>query len=249
MYCKNCGNPVDENARFCEHCGAFLSAAPAAETPHGENTLAFPKNAPLTVTDRVVRGEDGVYRWRYDVNLFTNPMFLWLVWKIFFCILLVGFAIMCVIDMIDSFSFFKEQLPETLKMFGIFTAGMTVLVLLGYLLYAAIMGGKYSVIFEMNEQGVNHKQIPAQAKKAKKIAAATAVAGMAAGKIGTVGVGLNASRTEMYSDFQKVRKVKAQPGLHVIKVNNRFNHNQVYAKSEDFDFVYNYIVSHCPNQK
>jgi hypothetical protein len=37
--------------------------------------------------------------------------------------------------------------------------------------------------------------------------------------------------------------------LHVIKVNQLFEHNQVYVRKEDFDFVYNYIKSRCPKAK
>ena len=69
------------------------------------------------------------------------------------------------------------------------------------------------------------------------------------GRTGTVGVGLNAQRTEMYTEFAKVRKVKAYPRRHLIKVNERLEHNQVFAAKEDFAFVKDYIVSHCPNIK
>ena len=75
------------------------------------------------------------------------------------------------------------------------------------------------------------------------------MAGAASGRIGTVGAGMNAQRTEMYSDFSKVRKVKAYPRRDLIKVNERFGHNQVYAAKEDFVFVKDYIVSHCLNIK
>ena len=39
--------------------------------------------APALFTPRVTRGEDGVYRWVYEVNLFTHPTYFFLVWKIF----------------------------------------------------------------------------------------------------------------------------------------------------------------------
>ena len=53
----------------------------------------------------------------------------------------------------------------------------------------------------------------------------------------------------MYSEFDKVRKVKSYPRRGLIKVNERFSHNQVYVFSEDFDFVNDYIISHCKNLK
>ena len=35
------------------------------------------------ITKNIVRGEDGVYRWVYELNLYTNPIILFLIWKIF----------------------------------------------------------------------------------------------------------------------------------------------------------------------
>ena len=124
---------------------------------------------------------------------------------------------------------------------------MTVVTALGYSVYAALMGGKYCVMFEMDENGINHKQISAQAKKAKKIAGATALAGAASGRLTTVGAGINSARTEMYSDFSRVRKVKAFPALNLIKVNGRLSRNQIYASKDDFEFVKKYIKERCMN--
>lgn len=201
------------------------------------------------VTPHITFGADGKYRWRYDLNLFTNPTIFLLVWKIFFFILLGIALISTIVDAIEWSDFFPERFLEGMRFWGIFLIGMTVIVALGYLLYAAIMGGKYCVLFEMDENGINHKQIPKQAKKAEKIAGLTVLGGLAAGNLTTVGVGMNAARTEMYSDFAAVRKVKAYPLRKLIKVNGLLKRNQVYAEKEDFDFVLNYIRSHCTNVK
>ena len=52
----------------------------------------------------------------------------------------------------------------------------------------------------------------------------------------------------MYSEFGKVRSVKACRRRNLIKVNEVLNHNQVYAEKEDFDFVLNYISSRVPKK-
>lgn len=200
------------------------------------------KNGP--VTERVTRGTDGKYRWIYALNLYKNPTVFRLVWLILMGITLAIFAVTAVADLVNGgVATVVDNLPFMLG----FALGMTVLVGLGYLLYAVMMGGRYVVMFEMDETGVNHKQIPAQAKKAKAIGAATMLAGMAAGRPTAVGIGLNAQRTEMYSDFAKVRAVKACPRRHLIKVNGRLTRNQVYVPTEDFDFVRDYIIARCPN--
>ena len=190
--------------------------------------------------------DDGKYRWTYEINLFKNPMFFLLIWKIFFFIFLGVFA---VVNISDFIKWGAEKALENLPILGYILLGMTVVVGLGYLIYAAIMGGKYIVEFEMDEKGVNHKQTETQAKKARKIARTTMIAGAASGKVSTIGAGIAAQRTEMYSEFAKVRKVKLYPYRNLIKVNERFGHNQVYAAKEDFEFVKNYIASRCVNIK
>ena len=199
-----------------------------------------------TQNTRVTLGDDGKYRWTYEMSLFKNPTIFLLIWKIFFFIFLGVFA---VVNVSDFIKWGPEKALENLPVLGYLLLGMTAVVGLGYLIYAAIMGGKYIVEFEMDEKGVNHKQIASQAKKAKKIGRVTMMAGAASGRIGTVGAGMNAQRTEMYSDFSKVRKVKVYPYRNLIKVNERFGHNQVYAAKEDFEFVKSYIVSRCVNIK
>ena len=200
----------------------------------------------MKISDNITLCADGKYRWTYEVSLFKNPMYFFLIWKIFFFIILGIFLIAFVADAIN-WGF--DDAVGSLKIMVYFILGMTVLVGLGYLLYAAIMGGKYIVDFEMDEAGINHAQTAAQAKKAKKIATITTLAGAATGRLSTVGAGMAAQRTEMYSEFAKVRKVKAYPSRNLIKVNGLLDHNQVYAAPEDFDFVYQYIASRCVNVK
>ena len=189
--------------------------------------------------------EDGVYRWRYDVNLIKNPTFFLLVWKILVFVFLCIFAVITVHDAVSFDNFYPDRFLNNLKFMGYIIIGITVVSILGYLLYAAIMGFKYCVIFEMDESGINHRQIPSQAKKAKKIAKATVFAGAASGSFSTMGAGMGAARTEMYSDFSKVRKIKVIRRRNTIKLNAPFSHNQVYASKEDFDFVEEYITSRC----
>ena len=76
------------------------------------------------------------------------------------------------------------------------------------------------------------------------------MAGVAGGSFSTAGAGmLAASKNASVSEFAKVRKVKPRRWLGVIKVNQLLERNQVYVRKEDFDFVYDFIKSHCPNAK
>ena len=131
-------------------------------------------------------------------------------------------------------------------LFGIFL----VLNILSYLIYAFMVNGKYCVLFEMDEQGINHKQHEKQVKKSQLIGAIATIAGAAAGRPGMAGTGiLAAARTSMYTGFDDVKELEFLPKEHLIRVNETLNRNQVYAEEEDFAFVANYIKAHCKNAK
>ena len=198
------------------------------------------------ISENITLCADGKYRWQYDVNLFKNPTVLILILKV----LLIPFAaIMVFVNVIDIINWGFNNFLSNLKIFGIVFLVLVAVVLLSYLIYAAIMGGKYCVIFEMDEKGINHRQIPSQAKKAKKIAGATVAGGIATGNFSTIGAGIAASRTEMYSEFSRIKKIKIYPRRNLIKINETLEHNQVYAADVDFEFVKNYVCERCPNAK
>ena len=131
-------------------------------------------------------------------------------------------------------------------LFGIFL----VISIVGYLVFAYIIGGKYCVVFEMDEGGINHKQHQKHVKKAQLIGALTALAGAGTGNLGTAGTGvLAAARTTLYTGFDDVKEVEILPKEHLIRLNETLNRNQVYAADEDFAFVANYIKARCRNAK
>jgi len=264
MICQKCGSKLAKNAKFCANCGAEVSQS----TINGEDAAKYAESMPKKktpmkkktkkeasrimmergekISDNIVLCADGKYRWIYEMSLYKNPAIFLLIWKIFFFIFLFLFTILIISDLVQ---WGTDGLVDNLKVFGYIVSGMTVVVGIGYLLYAVIMGGKYCVMFEMDEAGVNHKQMPSQARKAELLSVLTVMAGMASKNVTTIGSGLLASRTEMYSDFSKVSAVKPHSRTNVIGVNEGFFHNQVYTAPEDFDFVLNYITSHCPNLK
>lgn len=197
---------------------------------------------------RVRLCEDGKYRWIYEMNMLTNPTIFLTVFKIFFYIILAGWLI---------FGTFLYLIHGDFKGFLDFSegaliaiAGMAVLTFLGVLLLSALYGGKYVVLFEMDEQEIKHIQLPRQVKKAQALSLLTALVGIAAKRPTTVGAGLLASgKTTSTSEYKKVRRVVARRALHLIKVNQLLEKNQIYVPDEDFDFVYEYIKSRCPMRR
>ena len=199
--------------------------------------------------DKSYRGKDiqlcadGKYRWVYELNMLTNPIIFWTVLKVLGGVWL--FLYVCMLIFGDFATFW-----EAFRIFAYVMAGIVALSLMGYLVVAAMYKGKYVVLFEMDEDGISHTQMPRQYKKAQVLSAFTVLAGLASGKPSTVGAGiLAATKNSSTSVFENVRKVKARRRLHVIKVNQLLNKNQVYVPDEDFDFVYDFIKSRCPHAK
>jgi hypothetical protein len=196
------------------------------------------------VTDNIYLCPDGVYRWVYEFPMTKNPTILITVWKVLLvscaiCLVLVGVPLL-----------FTEG-PESLLGLGTgFGAALLVLLplsILGYLLVAAMYGGKYMVLFEMDETKVRHIQMEKQVKKAQAMGWLTAMAGLAAGNLGAAGSGLlSSSKNSSTSVFADVKEVKANKAMHVIRINQLLEHNQVYADGADFDFVLDYILDRVP---
>ena len=200
------------------------------------------------LTDRIHLCKDGKYRWIYELNMYKNPSIIFVVFKIFGYILLTGWAIMTISDLCRGEGW--DTIWFDTKMMLLIVALFVVLIILAYLLVAASYGGKYIVLFEMDEQGVLHRQLKSQIKKAQAMGWFTVLAGLKAGNLTTIGAGLNsATKTSSYSSFENVRNVKACHSRNLIKVNELLEKNQVYVTDEDFDFVYNFICSRCTKMK
>ena len=141
-----------------------------------------------------------------------------------------------------------QRLLYILKLSGIGMGALVVLDVLTILVLALLYHGKYVVLFEMDEKEVHHIQMPRQVTKNQVVGMIVALMGAASENPTMVGAGMSsASSIGSISVFTKVRRVKAFRKRNLIQVNQRLLRNQVYVPEEDFDFVYNYIKSHCVN--
>ena len=255
-FCHNCGAQLPDNAKFCGSCGTPVLAgqqptvpptpaqqAPPQQPPVQEQQQAEPQPATLPqpqAGSSIKLGTDGKYHWYYEFNMLKSTAILGTVIKIFGGIIFF----LWLLDLI--LSGFEDVWAVTKVMLLIF-AGFVVLTLLGYLLVAAMYGGKYCVLFEMDENGVSHAQLPKQFKKAQVMGF---IAALASGNPTTAGAGiLAASRNSLYTSFDGVRSIKPIPRQHVIKVNAPLSKNQIYAEGKDFQFILDFIRSHCPKAR
>ena len=201
------------------------------------------------ITENIYLCPDGKYRWIYEYRMLKNPAILITVMKVLllsFGIVLVFLALLHLIggdfrywDRSDYLSFSGGLLLVLLVLLG--------LGIVSYLILGALYGWTYQVLLTMDENGVEQRQMKKDFQKAQAIGWLTAAAGLVTGNISRIGTGIMAAtRDSSSSAFRQVRKVKAVRRRQVIYVNQRLEHNQVYAEDADFDFVLNYICEHVP---
>lgn len=196
----------------------------------------------------IVLRADGKYSWVYEFSLYTNPTILFVILKIFGCIFIAMWAFIVLIDVGESWYGWDDFFNFS-KFWVLFMAGASAFITVGYYIYALVMGGKYCVLFEMNDDGVLHKQMPKQVKKAQLLAWLGMGVGAATGNIqGISTAAMSQAKSQMYSSFKSVKSVEAYPSRHVIKVNSTLNYNQVYAADEDFEQVLAYILERVPQK-
>ena len=202
------------------------------------------------VTENIYLCPDGYYRWVYEFPMLRNPAILLTIWKMFGIVILLQILLSFLMELVrGSISLWVRDyllspgiliLPEILFALSI----------LAYLILAGIYGWKYMILFEMNEEQIVHMQMPKQFEKAQALGWLTAMTGLAAGNYTAAGAGmLSSAKNSMSSEFKNVKILIGRRSLHLIKVNGVLNHNQVYALPQDYEFVWNYITTHCANAK
>ena len=278
MKCQHCGHENRDDAKFCDECGSPLAPpVPPPSAPEDPKDPALPEESAVPaeqekpkkkrkrkpsyvkkdgtilgeqVTEHIYLCGDGIYRWYYSVPMLKNPVILISVLKVMGLSFLIVYLMTILMGLGDMIRY-----PE----WGVFwdlTKGFLILALvflgitiLAYLIVAACYGWEYIVLFEMDEEKVVHIVTPRQFKKAQALAWLTVLAGLAGGRLTTVGAGmLSASRSSSSSYFSAVAHVIPRRRWQVIKVNHRLNRNQVYAAPEDYDFVLNYILERVPEK-
>ena len=246
-YCSNCGAQLPDDAKFCGSCGTPCSADLPSQAP-GPGVVSqtpppyeAPAPSPEQLDGTVRLCQDGVYRWVYELSLLKNPAVFITLLKIFGGII-VGMWLL--LNIMDGFSNFLE----ITKVMGLILAGLCVLLLLSYLIVAGLSGGKYCVLFEMDEKQIAHIQLPRQFKKAQVAGWIAMLAGVLAGNPAATGAGiLAASRNKLTNQFRNVRKINAVPSRNTIYVKGALKSNQIYVDDAGFQFVLDFLRSHCPN--
>ena len=197
------------------------------------------------MNDRVTLCNDGKYRWAYEVNLYKNTQILR---DLFLAVgISLGFVyfLLLAIEIYHGMDF-DDFIQTTLVFLGI-AAFLSFISIISYYIWAAISGGRYCVLFTMDEQGVTHQQMPSQVKKGQIIGAIGALSGLATGNYSQAGLSLLAvSASSFRTEFVNVRHLIPVHKRNLIKVNETLTKNRVFVPDEDNFFVLNFISQRCP---
>lgn len=201
------------------------------------------------VTENIYLCPDGKYRWIFEFPMLKNPVILFTVFKVLGMSAAIIAIFILLVDLIENGSITPPETDELMIAFWVILFFIGV-VIISYIILAAMYGFKYMVLFEMDEEKVVHIQMSKQFEKAQAIGWLTAMVGLASGRIGAAGTGmLAAAQNTSTSDFVNVRQVIGNRWMRVIKVNKLLDHNQIYVEPSDYDFVFNYISQRCVNAK
>ena len=240
----NCNSEMPGNYGNCSECGAGLQCG----RENGDLLKTVENYDPaIRVSPGLIQGADKIIRWVYELNMWKNPVILFTVWKVLLLASLVPALLMLTLTLFDGDGLIAA-FTIFIYIFSLSVGAITALLVIAYPLVAFLNGGKYCVIFEMDELGIRHIQMKKQYKKARIIAAITTVAGIMSGSAQAAGAGMLAgSRRELQSEFAKVKRLIIDETRNTIILEGRYFQNQVYVEKADFAYVCDYIASRCRN--
>jgi hypothetical protein len=240
MIFTKCNQLASEDSRFCERCGAPL-------TPQGTGNEAVYPLTNSQVSPGILMGGDGILRWVYELNMWKNPTLVITIWKVLLLAALVPAILVFFLSLGDGFG---AAMLTFLKIMGIVAGIVTVLMLFAYPFVAMLNGGKYCVLFEMDDNSVKHTQMQKQFQKSQLLSMIVILAGVMAGNVQATAAGVLAgSKQSSISSFEKVKTITVNEKRHVIYLNENSSHNQVYAEPADFSFVLSHILRCCKKAK
>lgn len=125
-----------------------------------------------------------------------------------------------------------------------------VLSLIAWCILMLSHGARYTFEFLMTEDQVVTLQTREERKRAQKLATAGFVLSLLNRNLTMVGTSLAVAAGDTFvSRYSDVKAVIAKRRNDLIKVNNVLQRNTIYAEPHQYEFVWNYITSHCPDAK
>lgn len=226
-------NPIDSES-------VIDLVPPGADHIKSSTPPPDPPNQTLGQTNRSPASRE----WIYEFSFWKNPAILITTAKVLCLSLMVPTLLMFLLTLGDGLEE-ALQITKTILIFGAIV--LSVLLALAYIIIGLNHGGRYLVLFQLDQSGVNHIQLRSQVKRAEAMGLLTALVGLAGGNMTAAGAGLiTAIRHNLYTSFNKVKSIKAVRSRNTIYLNEALTKNQIYPEQGSFDDILEYIIAHCP---
>lgn len=190
--------------------------------------------------DRVTLFSDGVYRWRYDMDLWSNRHMLYLLLKVLGVIF--GASAVLFLFMLGK----RNITPKVLLITFMVVSGALMAVWIVYYIIARAKKGKYALCFEMDDSAVS-LIAPAGGAALDALSIIGAAASVASGEQ-MPAASLSSRSANGNTPFRGVRKVKLSEKYDVINLRSIGGMNQIYVGKEDYPFVCDFILSRVPEK-
>lgn len=186
------------------------------------------------------------YCWIYEYNMYKNPTIVFNILRIISFFDLLAWLIA------STFKFESkgviEALATTFIPFAYILIALVSLSIIAYYMYALIRGGRYCVIFQMNNEGIHHIRMKRKYQKS--------------GFFMSIGNLLNAFTndnfehdvkknpitdvdSDTYTNFSDVRKIIIYRRENAIKlISKKGKESMVYSERDDMEFIMNFITDH-----
>lgn len=192
--------------------------------------------------------DSGRFRWLHEVNLWRDPTLPSLLFKI---LLLAGVAPAVLVLAVETFEGSPVQgFQVAAQIYLIVTGVLMLLFVLSYPVFILFKGGRYPILFEMDDREVRHIEMPSSADRSRLMAWVGLIAGLAARNPTVMGSSLLAlSRSQMATRFRDVRKVVVYRRRGVMRLIARdMTRNLIYVDREHFQEVVDHVLARCPRE-
>ena len=202
-------------------------------------------NLPDRPSPNLYRVKGGELRWVYEFSFWRRPVVLLTTWLVLLFSSLVPFLLVFFASLGDEG--FWGAVGLGLPVFGLIVGFVSVLCLFAYLILGLVYGGKYLVLFKMDDRGVSHVELPRRFRRGVSACLLAAALGLSSGSMVVERSGLlSVSRLVVRLAFARVRLVKILEGRNVIILRSGLVHIRLVARSADFAYVRDFVLSRCP---
>lgn len=236
MLSRNRGDENQRETMLKEDHGRSIHPHDSSDIPDRSDIGTYKKGNIL------VRGSE--LQWMYEFSFRRNPVILITLSR-------TMLRSVCIPALILFFITLRAGFSEALTVAGVIV-GYGIPIMAGlfgidYILKGVVNGRKHCVIFQMDDEGVYHIQLRRQYSREEAKRFLKALVGLTEGSLAVYGAGLVvATKKSRYTNFDKVVSIKAMPSINTIYLHELMTTNRLFVEDEDFDFVLEYILQHCP---